>query len=77
MRTRSAIEPIIDHVKQDHRLSKNFLKGIESDKINLLMATAAFNFKHFISLKLHGLFQLIYNALWKLIELMNIKPKPF
>lgn len=72
MRTRSAIEPIIGHVKQDHRLGRNFLKGIAGDKINLLMAAAAFNFKRFIRLKLHAFFQLVYNALWRLIEKMNL-----
>lgn len=42
---RAAIEPVIGHLKSDHRLDRNFLKGFNGDQINLLMAAAAFNFK--------------------------------
>ena len=42
---RAAIEPVIGHLKSDHRLNRNFLKGFTGDQINLLMAAAAFNFK--------------------------------
>lgn len=42
---RSAIEPIIGHLKNDHRLRRVYLKGIFGDKVNILMASAAFNFK--------------------------------
>ena len=44
-RRRAGIEPIIGHLKSDHRLKRNFLKGFTGDQINLLMAAAAFNFK--------------------------------
>ena len=37
-RRRAAIEPIIGHLKTDFRLTRNFLKGIAGDNINLLMA---------------------------------------
>jgi len=42
-RSRASIEPVIGHIKQDHRMLKNYLKGIEGDMINTLMAGAAFN----------------------------------
>jgi transposase, IS5 family len=42
---RAAIEPIIGHVKQDHRLNRNYYKGIVGDNINIMLAAAAFNFK--------------------------------
>lgn len=41
----AAIESVIGHLKSDHRLNRNFLKGFTGDQINLLMAAAAFNFK--------------------------------
>jgi IS5 family transposase len=44
-RRRAGIEPIIGHLKSDHRLKRNFLKDFDGDQINLLMAAAAFNFK--------------------------------
>jgi len=42
-RRRASIEPIIGHLKQDHRLLRNYLKGVEGDMINTLLAGAAFN----------------------------------
>ncbi len=44
-RRRAGIEPVIGHLKSDHRLKRNFLKGFTGDQINLVMAAAAFNFK--------------------------------
>jgi hypothetical protein len=40
---RSAIEPVIGHLKSDFRLARNYFKGSLGDTINLLMAAAAFN----------------------------------
>ncbi len=48
-RRRSAIEPIIGHLKSDYRLGRNFLKGLEGDSINVMLACAAFNFKKLLS----------------------------
>ena len=44
-RRRAAIEPIIGHLKADHRVARNFLKGQSGDSINFMMAAAGFNFK--------------------------------
>ena len=42
---RAGIEPIIGHLKSDHRLGRNFYKGLVGDSINIMLAAAAFNFK--------------------------------
>jgi IS5 family transposase len=47
-RRRAAIEPIIGHLKNDHRMLRNYLKGQIGDSVNLFMACAAFNFRKFI-----------------------------
>ena len=47
---RAAIEPVIGHLKHDYRLSRNYLKGVFGDTINLLLAAAAMNFKRRINL---------------------------
>ena len=47
-RRRAAIEPIIGHLKSDYRLSRNFLKGIAGDEINLLLAATAWNLKKWL-----------------------------
>lgn len=46
---RAAIEPIIGHIKADHRLNRNFYKGIVGDNINIMLAAAAFNFKRMMN----------------------------
>ena len=42
-RRRASIEPIIGHLKQDHRVLRNYLKGVQGDMINTILAGAAFN----------------------------------
>ena len=42
---RAGIEPTIGHLKADHRLGRNFYKGVVGDAVNILMAAAAYNFK--------------------------------
>lgn len=44
---RSSIEPVIGHIKNDFRLAKTHLKGAIGDKVNLLLACAAYNFKKY------------------------------
>ena len=44
-RKRAGIEPVIGHCKADHRLGRNFYKGLFGDSINVTLAVAAFNFK--------------------------------
>jgi len=46
---RAAIEPVIGHLKADHRLGRNFYKGIFGDNINIMLCAAAFNFKRMIN----------------------------
>ncbi len=47
-RRRAAIEPLIGHLKHDHRLGRCFLKGSVGDQINLLMAACAWNLKKWV-----------------------------
>ncbi len=42
-RRRASIEPIIGHLKFDHRMLRNHLKGIQGDFINCVLAGAGFN----------------------------------
>lgn len=47
---RAAIEPVIGHLKQDYRLCRNYLKGINGDNMNVILAAAAMNFKRVMNL---------------------------
>ena len=51
-RRRAAIEPVISHMKKTYRMKRNYLKGVQGDVINAVMAGAAFNFKRWINQKL-------------------------
>lgn len=42
---RSAIEPVIGHLKQDHALKRNYLQGSSGDCINALLAACGFNLR--------------------------------
>lgn len=55
-RRRAAVEPIIGHVKHDHRMARNYLKGFIGDQINLLMAACAWNMKKWMNAFIHALF---------------------
>nr|WP_230973340.1 transposase [Sulfurimonas hydrogeniphila] len=55
-RRRAAIEPVIGHLKSDHRMARNFLKGFKGDEINLLLAASAFNLKKWMRLYFFALY---------------------
>lgn len=63
-RRRAAIEPIISHLKHDHRAERNFLKGQIGDSINFMMAAAGFNFKKLMK-------KLKENKLWLFFQIQN------
>ena len=54
--SRVGVEGLISHLKLDHRMLRNYLKGIEGDKINTLLAAAAYNIKKWICLHQKYLF---------------------
>ena len=43
LKRRSSIEPVIGHMKQEHRLGRNYLGGIEGDRFNPILSASAFN----------------------------------
>jgi transposase, IS5 family len=44
MRRRAAIEPVIGHLKAEHRMGRNHLKGRDGDRANAVLAAAGYNF---------------------------------
>ena len=49
LKRRSAIEPVIGHLKSDHRLGRNFLMGQMGDRINAILSASAFNLKKILN----------------------------
>jgi IS5 family transposase len=44
MKRRAAVEPVIGHLKAEHRLGRNYLNGRDGDRINAVLAAAGYNF---------------------------------
>ena len=44
MKRRAAVEPVIGHVKAEHRLGRNYLKGRDGHRSNAVLAAAGYNF---------------------------------
>lgn len=63
---RSAIEPVIGHMKQDNRMDRNYLKGTEGDKMNAILAACGFNLRKL----LRALLWLVFKELERLKRLL-------
>ena len=48
MRRRSAIEPVIGHLKEEHRMDRNYLAHREGDANNATLAAAGYNFRRLL-----------------------------
>ena len=64
---RSAIEPVIGHMKQDNRMERNYLKGVDGDKMNAILAACGFNLRKL----LRAFFWLIFKELERLKMLLR------
>jgi IS5 family transposase len=75
MKRRAAVEPSIGHLKAEHRLERNRLKGVAGDAINAVLSAAAMNFH-----KLLGVFGLhflrCWFRIWKRFELCLCPARP-
>ena len=49
LKRRAAIEPVIGHCKEDHRMDRNFLAHREGDAINAVLAAAGYNFRRLLA----------------------------
>lgn len=66
-RRRSAIEPLIGHLKSDHRMGRCFLKGLLGDAINAVLAAAGRNFRKLLRCVFAPIFGLVWAGEgWKL-----------
>ena len=67
MRRRAAVEPVIGHLKDGHRMRRNHLKGRDGDRINAVLAAAGYNF----SLLRHWFAELLRGLLWILCRRLS------
>ena len=70
-RKRAGIEPVIGHCKSDHRLGRNFYKGLFGDSINVMLAATAYNLKRamraLLCLFRWGLMRLMTEGQWSVV----------
>jgi IS5 family transposase len=72
-RARAGIEPIIGHLKQDHRMSRNYLLDEQGDIINTLLAAAGFNLRKMLQ-RLKAEAQQIFVLIWNYILPTKFEP---
>ena len=73
LRRRSAIEPLIEHLKSGHRLSRNYLSGVIGDSINVMLAAAGYNFKRLLRKLKHSLFDFLRRVLSGVLNKLSWK----
>ncbi len=64
-RSRAGIEGLISHLKHDHRMLRNYLKGTAGDQINTLLAAAAYNMRKWMRLKRDELLFFLFRAYYQ------------
>jgi IS5 family transposase len=45
LKRRSVVEPLIGHLKNEGHLGRNYLKGAQGDRLNVLLTAAGYNFR--------------------------------
>jgi IS5 family transposase len=49
LRRRSAVEPVIGHLKSEHRMGRNYLAHTTGDAINAVLAAVGYNFRRLLA----------------------------
>jgi transposase, IS5 family len=71
-KARAGIEPVIGHVKHDHRMSRNYLSGTQGDMINTLLAAAGFNMMKMLRRIKAKSLDLCHYFKWKIDRYLNL-----
>jgi len=73
-RARAGIEPVIGHVKRDHRMWRNFLLDEDGDKLNTILAATGFNLRKMLQ-RLEAGAMNIFVTIFNRIFVGNLTPK--
>lgn len=72
-RARAGIEPVIGHIKRDHRMWRNYLLDEQGDKLNTILAATGFNLRKMLQQLDAGAID-IFNYLLSLLRKTENKP---
>jgi IS5 family transposase len=64
-RSRAGIEGLISHLKLDHRMLRNYLKGTAGDQINTLLAASAYNMMKWMRMKREEIFIVLFRLYYR------------
>jgi transposase, IS5 family len=65
LRRRSAVEPVIGHLKSEHRMGRNYLWYRQGDAINAVLAAAGYNLYGVIAVKQVSTSHLLVRSSWR------------
>ena len=78
-RARAGIEPVIGHIKQNHRMLRNYLKGATGNQLNTILAGTGFNLKKMLNIIkeqiLFSLFRFINFCKFLFFQKLNFQNK--
>ena len=63
LKRRQSIEPVFGHLKNDHRMDRNWLKGEVGDAMHAVLCAAGYNIRWLMRAILAGLIRPIYLSL--------------
>ncbi len=70
---RAAIEPIIGHLKSDHRMNRNHYKGVVGDAINATLSATGFNLRKLLAFFLRWILEAFYSLRWSVYKITGTK----
>jgi IS5 family transposase len=73
LRRRQAVEPIIGHLKADHRMDRCYLKGDKGDRLNAVLCAAGYNIRWLLRMIAKKGVTFLLGLYLRLFELAGIK----
>jgi IS5 family transposase len=74
LKRRQAIEPIIGHLKADHRMDRCYLKGEQGDRLNAVLCAAGYNIKWLLRMIAKKRVAFLRSLYLRLCEAVGVQP---
>lgn len=74
LRRRQAIEPIIGHLKSDHRMDRCHLKGVQGDRLHAVLCAAGYNIQWLLRMIVRKGVAFLQRVYLRLCEITGISP---
>jgi IS5 family transposase len=74
LKRRQAVEPIIGHLKSDHRMDRCYLKGEQGDRLNAVLCAAGYNIRWLLRMIAKKGVTFLRSVYLRLCKAVNLKP---